>query len=128
MVIGSIVCPASPHWMQAVEVSRQQCHAKSNRGASGARNKGAALLGGYLDADQRALQCNVGAVPIDIWIVRGEAFLGARQRLLGALQVNFFGALGGFRKYSNAIGKNFGKSANDGDMCGFLAARIVITE
>jgi len=60
MVIGSIVSSASPHWMLAVEVSRKQCHAKSNRSASRARNKGAALLGGHLDADQRALQRDVG--------------------------------------------------------------------
>src|SRR5260370_30251307 len=116
MVIGSIVCSASPHWMLAVEVRRKPCHAKSNRGASGSRNKGAALLAGHLDANQRALQCNVGAVPIDIRIVRGQSLLGASQRVLGALQVNLFRALGRLRKNGDAIRHNFGKSPNDRDM------------
>src|SRR5258708_37480910 len=128
MVIGSIVCSASPHWMLAVEVSRKPCHVRSNRGASGARNKGAALLGGHLDADQRALQRDVGAVPIDIRIVGGQSLLGTSQRILGALHVDFFRALGGFRKNCDAVRQNFGKSPNDGDMGGFLAAYVVIVE
>src|SRR6266853_3702035 len=128
MVIGSIVSSASPHWMLAVEVSRKQCHAKSNRSASRARNKGAALLGGHLDADQRALQRDVGAVPINIWIVGGQSLLGASQSILRALQVDFFRAFGGLRKNRDAVRKNFGKSSNDGEIRGFLASRLVIAE
>src|SRR6266478_7946478 len=128
MVIDSIVCSASPHWMLALEVSRKPCRSKSNRGASGARNKGAALLGGHLDADQRALQRDVGAVPIDIRIVGGQALLGASQGILGALNVDLFGALGGFRKNCDAVRQNFGKSPNDGDMRGLLPAHVVITQ
>src|SRR5713226_3678003 len=97
-------------------------------GVSGARNKRAALLGGNLDANQRALQRNVGAIPIDIWIVRGQALLGASQRIFGALQVDLFRALGGLRKHRDAVRQNFGKSANDGDMHGFPAAHVVIAE
>src|SRR5713226_10727552 len=108
--------------MPAAEGGRKQCHAKSNRGASGARNKGAALLCGHLDADQRALQRDVGAVSVDIWIVGGQALLGASQRVFGTLQVNLFRALGRLRKNGDAIRQNFSKSANDGDMRGFLAA------
>src|SRR5258706_16113858 len=82
MVIGSIVSSASPHWMLAVEVSRKQCHAKSNRRASRARNKGAALLWGHLDVDQRALQRGVWPVPIDILFVFGQSLSGPHQRYL----------------------------------------------
>src|SRR6266852_1526315 len=128
MVIGSIVSSVSSHWMLAVEVSRKQCHAKSNRSASRARNKGAALFGGHLDADQRALHRDVGAVPIDIWIVRGQALLGASQRVFGTLQVDFLRALGRLRKNREAVRKNFGKSTNDGDMRGFVPAHVVITQ
>src|SRR5216684_3229947 len=98
------------------------------RNVSQSRDKGAAPLGRHLDADQRALQRNGGAVPVDIWIVRRQALLGASQRVFGALQVDLFRALGRFRENGDAVRKNLGKSANDGDVRGFLAAHVVIAE
>ena len=50
-----------------------------------AGNEGAAPFGGHLDADQRALQRNIGAVPINIWIVRSQPLLRASQSFLGPL-------------------------------------------
>jgi len=44
------------------------------------------------------------------------------------LQIDFFGALGGFCKDRYAIRKNFGKSANNGEMRGLLATGIVVAE
>jgi hypothetical protein len=74
-----------------------------------------------LDANQRALQRNVGAIPVDIWIVRCQAFLGASQRVFGALQIDLFRTLGRLRKNGDTVRKNLGKSANDCDVRGFLA-------
>ena len=79
--------------MRAAARSRTE---RGRRSGSRAGHQSAALLGGNLDADQGTLQRNVGAVPIDIWIVRGQALLGTSQRIFGALQIDFFGALGGF--------------------------------
>src|SRR5947207_7041437 len=97
---------------------------------SGARagNQSAGPLGGNLDADQGTLQRNVGAVPIDICIVRGQALLGTSQRIFGALQIDFFGALGGFCENRYAIHKNLGKSANIGEMQRLLAIKMLIAE
>src|SRR6202171_6002184 len=114
--------------MPAAERSHMKRHARSGRAASGARNQGAAPLGGDLDADQSALQRDVCAVPIDVGIVRGQALLGTSQRIFGALQIDLFGALGGFRKDRHAIRKNLGKSANNSKMRGFLATEVVIAE
>src|SRR5713101_9676047 len=96
--------------------------------ASGTRNEGATPLCCNLDADQSALQRDICAVPIDVGIVRGQSLLGTRQRIFGALQIDLFGALGGFCKDRHAIRKNLGKSANDGEMRGLLATEIMIAE
>src|SRR6202521_2296935 len=114
--------------MPAAERSHMKHHARSGRAASGARNESAAPLGCDLDADQSALQRDVWAVPIDIGIVRGQALLGTSQRIFGALQIDLFGALGGFCKDRYAIRKNLGKSANNCEMRGLLATKIVIAE
>src|SRR6266446_29270 len=114
--------------MRADPRSRRKGCAKSSRGcvASRAGNEGAAPFGGNLDADQRALQRNIGAVPINIWIVRGQPLFGARQRFLGPLQIDLFRALSRFRKNGDTVRKNLGKSANDSDMTGLLTAPVVI--
>src|ERR1700687_3364759 len=114
--------------MPAAERSHMKHHARSGRAASGARNESAAPLGCDLDADQSALQRDVCAVPIDIGIVRGQALLGTSQRIFGTLQIDLFGALGGFCKNRYAIRKDLGKSANNSEMRGFLATGIVIAE
>src|SRR5467141_2916520 len=114
--------------MPAAERSHMKRRARSGRAASGARNKGAAPLGCNLDADQSALERNVCAVPIDIGIAGGQALLGTSQRIFGTLQIDLFGALGGFGKNRYAIRKNLGKSANNSEMRGFLATGIVIAE
>src|SRR5258708_5872656 len=114
--------------MHAEERRRGQCHARSNTEFLGTGDQGASPLGSHLDANQRALQRNVSAVPVYIWIIRGQALFGASQRILSALQVNFFRAFGGLRKYRYTVPKNLGKPANDGDVRGFLAALVVIAE
>src|SRR5467141_4966696 len=114
--------------MPAAERSHMKRRARSGRAASGARNKGAAPLGCNLDADQSALQRDVCAVPIDIGIVRGQALLGTSQSIFGTLQIDLFGALGGFCEDRYAIRKNLGKSANDGEMRGLLAPEVMIAE
>ncbi len=92
--------------MHAEERSRGQCHARSNTEFLGTGDQGASPLGSHLDANQRALQRNVSAVPVYIWIIRGQALFGASQRILSALQVNFFRAFGGLRKYRYTVPKN----------------------
>src|SRR5258707_12490949 len=114
--------------MPAVERSRMKRHGRIGRAASGARNESAAPLGCNLDADQSALERNVCTVPIDIGIVRGQALLGTSQSIFGTLQIDLFGTFGGFGKNRYAIRKNLGKSANDSEMRGFLAAGIVKAE
>src|SRR6266704_1749627 len=96
--------------------------------SSRAGNEGDAPFGGHLDAYQCALQRDAGAVPIDIWIVRCQALLGTSQRVFGALQIDFFRAFGGFRKNSDTVRKDLGKSTNDRNMPRFLTTTIVIAE
>src|SRR6266481_2212007 len=108
--------------------ARSRTERRGARSGSRAGHQSAALLGGNLDADQGTLQRNVGAVPIDIWIVRGQALLGTSQRIFGALQIDFLGAFGGFCENRYAVRKNLGKSANHGEMRGLLATKIVIAE
>src|SRR6266550_2825664 len=110
---------------------RAAARSRTERGRpSGSRagHQSATLLGGNLDADQGTLQRDVGAVPIDICIVRGQALLGTSQRIFGALQIDFFGALGGLCENRYAIGKNLGKSPNNGEMQRLLATKMVIAE
>src|SRR5205807_1748026 len=95
---------------------------------SRARNESAAPLSGNLDADQSALERNVGTVPIDIGIVRGEALLGPSQCIFGALHIDLFGALSGFCKDRHAIRKNLGESANNSERRRHLATETVIAE
>src|SRR6266480_966041 len=80
---------------------RAAARSRTERGRpSGSRagHQSAALLGGNLDADH------------------------------GALQIDFFGALGGFCENRYAIGKNLGKSANNGEMQRLPATKMVIAE
>src|ERR1700694_1963532 len=114
--------------MPAAERSHMKRHARSGRAASEARNERAAPIGCTLDAEQSALERDVCAVPIDIGIVRGQALLGTSQRISCTLQIDLFGALGGFCKNRYAIRKDLGKSANNSEMRGFLATEIVIAE
>src|ERR1700730_6671278 len=113
--------------MRAATRSRTNHYAR-REDTSGPRNESATPLGGHLDADQSALQRDVYAVPINVGIVRGHALLGTSQRIFGALQIDLLGALGGFCKDRYAIRKNLGKSANNSEMRGLLAAEIVIAE
>src|SRR6202521_3079979 len=127
MVIGSILCSVSLDAGRAAKSHQPLCEQRQ-RIPQGTSNQGAAPLGGDLDADQSALQRDVCAVPIDVGIVRGQALLGTSQRIFGALQIDLFGALGGFCKDRHAIRKNFGKSANNGEMRGLPATGIMIAE
>jgi hypothetical protein len=80
------------------------------------------------DADEGALEGHGGAVPIDLGVVGGEAFLGAGEGFVGALDVDFFGALGGFGEDGDAVGEDFGKSAEDGEEEGFAARGRAVTQ
>src|ERR1700694_2238577 len=127
MVVGSILCSVSLDAGRTAKSHQPLCEQRQ-RIPQGTSNQGAAPLGGDLDADQSALERDVCAVPINVGIVRGEALLGTSQRIFGALQIDLFGALGGFCKDRYAIRKNLGKSANNCEMRGLLATEIVIAE
>src|SRR5947207_4468419 len=114
--------------MRAAARSRKRAANESAADALGTRNERAALFGAHLDADQSALQRDVCAVPINVGIARGQALLGTGQRIFGALQIDLFGALGGFCKDRHATRKNLGKSANNGEMRGLLTTEIMIAE
>src|SRR6266851_50781 len=114
--------------MRAAARSRKGAASESAEDALGTWNERAALFGAHLDADQSALQRDVCAVPIDVGIIGGQALLGASQRIFGALQIDFFGALGGFCKDRYATRKNLGKSLNNSEMRGLLATEIVIAK
>src|SRR5260370_35597940 len=108
--------------MRAAARSRKGAASESAEDALGTWNERAALFGAHLDADQSALQRDVCAVPIDVGIVGGQALLGASQRILGALRIAFFGALGGFFKFLFASLKNLGKALTNREIAGLLAA------
>src|SRR5579863_9126901 len=56
----------------------------------------AAIFAGDLDADEGTPECDGGAVPIDVGVVRsGDAFLCTGQGSFRAGNINLFGALGG---------------------------------
>src|SRR3984957_19372292 len=95
-----------------------------------ARNGNAALAPRYLNTDERALQRDRGAAPVDVRIVlrRCEALFGALLRLLGPVDVDFAGALRGFSKHRDALAQNFRKAADDRDRIGLRATLRVIRQ
>ncbi len=64
-----------------------------------------------LNAHQRALQRDGGAIPIHIGIGGFEALFGAFQSLLGALDVNFFRPFRSFGQDRDAVRQNFREAA-----------------
>src|SRR5262249_59173273 len=54
-----------------------------------------------------------GTIPIEIRIAGRQAFLSALQSAFSASDVNFGGALGGFRERRDAIGKDFSEAAEN---------------
>src|ERR1700687_3136826 len=90
----------------------------------------AATLASNLNANEGALQRDGGAIPIDSSIARGggEALFGAFLGFFGARNVDFFGALGKFRKNGDAIPQDFGETTDDGKGCGLARAHRAIGE
>src|SRR5580704_218479 len=86
----------------------------------------ATIFAGDLDADERSLQRNGGAVPIDVGVAGGgDAFLRSCQRSFSAAEVDFLGTLGGFREHRNAVRQNFREPADDSErnwICGCAGA------
>src|SRR5579872_195643 len=59
-------------------------------------------------------------IPIRLWIgtPRGESLFGFGKVGAGARGVNIFGSFRRFRQDGNALGQNFGKTADNGDVAG----------
>jgi hypothetical protein len=89
-----------------------------------AGNGNAALATPNLDADERALQCDRGAAPVDVGIVlrRCEALFGAVVGFFGAFDINLAGAFRGLGEHGDAFAQNFRKAADDRDRIGLRAA------
>jgi len=107
--------------MRATRESHQAL--SSRQGTSGTRTRALRRLV-PLDADQSALQRDF-ARSNRCWDRWSQALLGTSQRVFGALQIDFFGALAVSARTGYRIRKNFGKSANNGEMADSLHGIVV---
>lgn len=81
-----------------------------------------------LNANQGTLQSYGSAVPIEVRLVRGKAFLGAFFGFFGAGHIDILRALGGLCEYRNAILQHLGESANDGEALRTAGACGTVTQ
>src|SRR3954469_12099444 len=94
----------------------------------GLRTLSSALLAAFagdLQADERALERNAGALEIRFRILGMQALLGALRLLLRALHVNVFGALRRLGEDDDFIRQHFRESPRDREVL-FPAARLLI--
>src|SRR5271168_4333159 len=126
MVMGAIFLFLLLDAQRSLLLRRLRTRKCRKASSSGCRNT--AALGCNLNANERSPQRNAGEVPIHVGIARSELLFRPRQGVLGALQIDFCGALRSFREYRDAAGEHFGKTLDQRDRLGFLAAGIVITK
>jgi hypothetical protein len=88
----------------------------------------AVVFARHLNANQRALKGDAGAIPIEIAIACRQALFRAHFSSFGTGEIDFCCKLGRFRENGDTVGEHFRKTANDGEMRRFLAASIVVTE
>src|ERR1700684_612376 len=95
-----------------------------------ARNRNTALATRNLDTDERALQRDRRAAPVDVGIAlsRCEALFGALLRLLGALHVDLARTLRHFGEHGDTFAQDFSEAANDRDRIGLRAALRAIRQ
>src|SRR5690348_12000456 len=75
----------------------------------------ASALAGDLNANQRALEGDAGAIPVNIGISGSEVFLRSRLGGFGTRDIDFGCEFGGLREHRHAIRQYFGKTANHGN-------------
>src|SRR5580698_3586454 len=95
-----------------------------------AGNGNAALATRNLNANERALQRDRGATPIDVRIAlrMGEPLFGALLGVLGTFDVDLSRAFRHFREHSDAFTQNFSEAADDRDRIGLRATLRAIRQ
>src|SRR3977135_1625626 len=76
----------------------------------------AAILLSHLNANQSALERDGCAVPVDVGICGGQAFLSAGQGGLRPGEIDLRGKLSRLRQNSDAVRQDFGESADDSEV------------
>src|SRR5919108_1030678 len=72
----------------------------------------AAVLAGNLNANEGTLESDAGAVPINVGVTSSKPFFGPGLCRFCALEIDFRGELGGFRKCGHAIRQDLRETAN----------------